>query len=131
MGEHFDSDVDRGYSIDNLEGEGPPGSEEDDSPESGGAGIGNVTLRAPEPNPSATSFLVEFELGDAMPVALSVYDVNGRRVAVLVAGILGAGPHSMCWAPGLDGWPEVPPGLYFVRLASRHELHTAKVVLIQ
>jgi C1A family cysteine protease len=131
MSEHFDSDVDRGYSIDNLEGDGPPGSEENDSPESGGAGMGNVTLRAPEPNPSARSFLLEFELSDAVPVDFSVYDVSGRCVAVLAAGILEAGPHSIRWAPGSDGWPEVPPGLYFVRLASRYELHTAKVILLQ
>ncbi len=131
IGEHFDSPVERGYSVDNLEGQGPPGGEEDDRYGTGRSGGGSVTLKIPEPNPAAYGFLLEFELGEAMPVELAVYDVRGRRVALLAGGSLEAGSHSISWIPGSDGSPEVPSGLYFVRLATDGELHTAKITLLQ
>jgi len=130
-GEHFDSEVGRGYSLDNLEGQGPPGGEGDGPQTTDESGIPNAMLSPPEPNPSARSFLLRFELGEATPVDLSVYDVNGRQVAVLAGKTLNAGRHSVSWAPGADGRAEVPPGLYFIRLAAGDELHTAKVILLQ
>jgi hypothetical protein len=131
MGEHYDSEVDRGYSMDNLEGQGSPDDQGEEPSDPSGSGIGNVTLRPPEPNPSAESSLLAFELGETTPVVLSVYDVSGRRVATLVDGLLEAGSHRVRWIPGSEGLEDVPPGLYFVRLIARNELHTAKVVLIQ
>ena len=88
-------------------------------------------MKLPEPNPAGLSFLLEFDLGEAMPVELAVYDVRGRRVALLAGGNLEAGSHAISWVPGSDGSPKVPSGLYFVRLATRDELHTAKVTLLQ
>ncbi len=131
MGEHFDSQVERGYSVDNLDGGEPPDGEQDDRYGTGRSGRTDVTLKLPEPNPAGYSFLLEFELGGAMQVDLAVYDVRGRRVAHLAEGSLEAGPHAVRWAPGSDGSPEVPSGLYFVKLATHDETHTAKVTLLR
>jgi hypothetical protein len=127
---HFDSQVERGYSIDNLEGGGQSDGE-GDGHGSGRSGRGAAVLSLPEPNPAGRSFLLEFELGKAMPAELSIYDVKGCRMALLVEGSLDAGMHAVRWAPGTAGWAEVPPGLYFVRLATLEEIHTAKVILLQ
>jgi hypothetical protein len=130
MGEHFDSEVERGYSIDNSAGQGSSDAGEDGQGTCA-PGVGSVTLRPPEPNPAAKGFMLEFDLSESVPVDFSVYDVTGRRVASLVGGSLQAGPHTVRWMPGIEGYEEVPPGLYFVRLAAGHEIHTAKVILLQ
>jgi hypothetical protein len=129
MGDHFDSEVDRGYSIDNLGTEGEP--EGDEGHGSGWSDRSVLTLKPPEPNPAGYSFMLEFELGEGMPVDLAVYDVKGRRVAQLADGDLKAGAHTARWFPGSNGLPEVPPGLYFVRLAGRDRVRTAKVILLK
>ena len=69
-------------------------------------------LRA-SPNPAGASVQVSYTLAEAGPVRLSVFDVLGRRVAVVAAGERGAGPH----AEALDT-SALPPGVYVARLAS-------------
>jgi C1A family cysteine protease len=130
MGRHFDSDVKRGYSVNNGGMVEPPGEDDD------GYGVdlpgGHIAcLELPEPNPAGRGFHIRFELAQAENVDLAVYDILGRRVAVLVSEGSGPGSHSVRWDPGSNGSPEVPPGLYFVRLAVGRELHTTKVTLVR
>jgi hypothetical protein len=130
MGEHFDSAVKRGYSVDNGGMAQPPGAD-DDRYDASQADDRSVVLRTPTPNPAGRSFLIEFELAATGEVDLAVYDVRGRRKADLAGGILDPGLHAVRWDPGSARSPEVPPGLYFIRLAAARQLHTAKVVLIK
>ncbi len=51
-----------------------------------------AVLDAPFPNPVAQRAAVPYELGATGPIRLSVYDVLGREVAVLVEGERPAGP---------------------------------------
>jgi C1A family cysteine protease len=129
VGQHFASGVERGYSLDDLDEQSDGDGE--DRQATGPSDSQIAMLKLPEPNPAGRSFRIEFELGRPAEVDLAVYDVEGRCVAVLAAGNLGAGLHSVRWAPGTRGSVEVPPGLYFVRLAGRDEIHTAKVILLQ
>ncbi|HYE96737.1 MAG TPA: T9SS type A sorting domain-containing protein [Rubricoccaceae bacterium] len=69
-------------------------------------------LEAPRPNPSAGQTTLTFVLPEAAHVRLSVYDVRGREVAVLVDGLRSAGTHHVVWDPR-----RVPAGVYAVRLA--------------
>ena len=75
------------------------------------SGAGATWLGAVGPNPAAGDVRVPFRLAAAGDVRLSVVDVLGREVAVLVDGPLAAGPHSATWAAG-----RAPAGLYVVRL---------------
>lgn len=64
------------------------------------------------PNPSRDGATVAFVLGTAAEVRLSVYDVLGRRVAVLAEGHYEGGRHEMGLAASA-----LAPGVYVVRAA--------------
>ena len=57
-------------------------------------------LQPVRPNPSRGAAVVPFELAAAGPVRLRVLDALGREVAVLVDGVLPAGPHRAELAAG-------------------------------
>jgi hypothetical protein len=130
VGDHFDSPPARGFSVDNSGVSTPPDDPGDqivpDQPLTARTGLG-----MPEPNPSAQGFLVRFALGTSEWTSLAVYDVGGRQIAVLREGLLEAGPHTARWDPGSDGTARPAPGVYFARLATAEEVHTAKLVLAQ
>jgi len=68
------------------------------------------------PNPSAGPVRAEFALPHESQVRLSVIDLQGREVSVLVDGTLPAGRHEASWK-NINGRP-IPAGVYFVRLAA-------------
>ena len=71
------------------------------------------------PNPFRSSTTISFsvsEQGLAHRVRLSVYDLQGRRVAVLVDGVLSPGRHTVTWAGTRRGSQPVGSGLYLYRL---------------
>lgn len=72
-----------------------------------------VVLLPVYPNPSAGATVVPFVLAAVADVRVSVYDVPGREVAVLVDGPREAGAHEAA----LDG-SALPAGTYLVRLTA-------------
>jgi hypothetical protein len=78
-----------------------------------------------------STFAICFSLSEPDWVQLEVYDVMGRRVAVLKEGFAESGPHSVTWEAGAASGTELSPGLYFVRLVTSSEARTAKVVVIE
>ena len=131
LGQHFDSAVERGYSMNDGGLLQPPDQEDDDRYDADGSSADGVVLIVLQPNPARHGFIVEFELARAEEVELSVYDVNGRRVGDLASGRRYPGLHSVRWDPGSDGAAEVPPGVYFVCLEAAMGLHTVKAVLVE
>ncbi len=81
------------------------------------AGVPAATrLAYASPNPSARSTAVRFELAREGEVELDVYDMRGARVASLLRGVRGAGPHEVAW-DGRDGsGRRCAAGVYLVRL---------------
>lgn len=71
------------------------------------------------PNPFQANTTIRFMVSTAQSgrsVSLAVYDLQGRRVAELVNGVLAPGPHTLTWdGRGVDGRP-VGSGVYFYRL---------------
>jgi hypothetical protein len=78
-------------------------------------GHGGLALAPPAPNPAQGSLRLAFDLPRAMRVRLVVVDVQGRVVATLAEGDLGAGRHERTW-DGLAVGAPGGAGLYFVRL---------------
>lgn len=73
-------------------------------------------LPFPRPNPFESNTDIEFVLGRSGRADVSVYDVNGRRVARLVNESYPAGAHRVRWeGRGSDG-VRLPSGVYFVKL---------------
>ena len=59
------------------------------------------------------------------PVTVAVYDVRGRRVAVLHQGVLIAGEHSFT----LDA-KDLPSGTCFIKAAGETQATTSRVVIV-
>ncbi len=83
------------------------------------------------PNPLNPHTTISFVLEKPVEVRLGVYDVAGRRIAVLHDGSLEAGFHRMEWQ-GLDqAGHRVPSGMYLVSLEGSGQRFASKVALIQ
>lgn len=83
-----------------------------------------ASLGAPRPNPVSSEAVVPFHTDSDGDVALEVFDVQGRRVATLVAERLPAGAHVRTWAPGA-----LPAGVYLLRLTAGGTSATRRVVV--
>lgn len=70
------------------------------------------------PNPSRQSVTLRFELAKPADVALSIYDVAGRRVRTIRRGHASAGAHEARWDGRTDAGPLAEAGVYFARLES-------------
>ncbi len=83
-----------------------------------------LVLDEPYPNPANSSVNFAFTLPEAQSVSLSVYDLSGRRVAVLTEGELPAGRHAVAW-----DCSEEASGVYLLRLETRDESLSRRVVI--
>ncbi len=78
------------------------------------------------PNPTNASATVALTVAAASDVRVSVYDVLGRRVAVLAEGPLNAGTHRFA----LDG-AGLPTGVYVVRAEGGAEPLVRRITLVR
>lgn len=88
---------------------------------------GGPALLPPRPNPARAGTHLSFRIERAAPVTLTVYDVTGRRVRGLAAGVFPAGQHGFTWDGTNDaGWP-VAAGTYLARLTTDRGTFSRKV----
>src|SRR5690606_20707487 len=78
------------------------------------------------PNPSSGRATLTLEVAAAQAVTAEVYDVLGRRVAVLHDGVLEAGAHALV----LDG-AALPAGAYVVRVTGETFATTRRATLVR
>lgn len=85
-----------------------------------------------EPNPFNPLTMIVYELVEPVPVNLEVFDLTGRRIAVLRDGTVEmAGRHAVEWT-GRDHLGQlVPSGVYCYRLRAGAHSETRKMVLIR
>ena len=83
-------------------------------------------IRDPYPNPfnAQTTIQITLPIKDIMIV--KVYDVNGSELKTLVHRIFDIGTHTIKWNAG-----DLPSGIYFIRMQTRHFAGTKKVSLIK
>jgi hypothetical protein len=67
------------------------------------------------PNPALGGLVVRFTLPRSAPIRLSVFDLQGREVAVLAAAEFAAGRHRLEWN-AMTRAGRAPAGVYFVCL---------------
>jgi len=94
-----------------LEGTGGVGTAVDQMP------VAEFALTSVAPNPTRDGVQVEFTVGRKATVRLSVWDVQGRLVAVLTDGTRPAGRYHVIW-DGRAGQQRAPAGTYLVRYES-------------
>jgi hypothetical protein len=80
------------------------------------------------PNPFNPTTTIEFRVGGwgQSPVRLSVYDVLGREVVLLVSERMDAGTHRVSWDAS-----HLPAGVYFYRLHVNGSVDTRTAVLLK
>lgn len=83
-----------------------------------------IVLNPPYPNPFATSTTLAFGLPAAAHVTIELFDVLGRRAAVVEDGVRSGGMHEL----RLDG-SKLANGVYFCRLRAGQAVRTARIVV--
>ncbi len=91
-----------------------------------GAGVPEAVSLAAYPNPSAGAATVVLTLPTDAEVRLTVYDVLGRRVAVLAEGPREAGTHRFRF-----GGRSLPSGVYLLRAETPGEVLTRRITLLR
>jgi hypothetical protein len=86
----------------------------------------NTTLHPNYPNPFNPTTTIGFDLAAAGPVRLTVYDMLGRRVAVLVDDVRRTGQYEVVWEAS-----SVPSGLYMIRLEHNGTAQTRAATLLK
>lgn len=90
----------------------------------------SLAFYAPRPNPLARDVMFAFDLPEAAPVSLAIYDLTGRRVASIVSGSLGPGRYSFPWSAVSGSGPRVPGGLYFARFVTPGMQRVARLIVL-
>lgn len=89
-----------------------------------------IRLEQNYPNPFNPSTVIGYSVGTqdlaSLPVRLTVYDVLGREVAVLVDGWMPAGRHSVTFDAS-----DLPSGVYLYRLVAGGQTLQRKLTLIR
>ena len=88
-------------------------------------------LHQNHPNPFNPSTTISFSLKSRSNVSLTVYDVSGRLVNVLVDDVMDAGPHDVTWDGRGKAGRTVASGVYFYRLRAGEFIETRKMVLLR
>jgi flagellar hook assembly protein FlgD len=86
----------------------------------------------PSPCQLSLGARIDLMLGGDSPVTVTVHDVVGRRVSLLLRNrMMEKGPHSITWDCRDRNGTQVPPGVYFVQLQANDQVATRKVVLVR
>ena len=85
-----------------------------------------TSLAGAYPNPFNPVTTIEFALEKGGPVNLSVYDMLGRSVALLVDSEMNAGTHSVAFDAS-----HLPSGLYMIRMEASRQHWTQWVSLVK
>lgn len=84
------------------------------------AGVTSISAQ-PSPFGASTTFNVQFAQNSN--VEISVYDMTGKKVAVVKDGEMTSGKHEIQWTPG-----NLAEGVYFVQLIAGNSVITKKIV---
>lgn len=90
----------------------------------------DVTV-AVSPNPFNPLTTISYALGVAGRVELAVYDLQGRRVRVLIDETIEAGLHAVAWNGRDDQGSPVASGVYFARLTVDGGVVTQRMALLK
>lgn len=93
-------------------------------------GVAALSLSV-RPNPFTRSGRVSFSAKHPGPARLTVLDVSGRAVRVLVDGDVPVGRHEVTWSGRDAGGSRLAAGVYFFRLEQDGEALTRRGVLLR
>jgi len=88
--------------------------------------ITDFALPRVSPQPVEGAARIHYDLVRGVPVQITVFDPQGRRVAILVEGEREAGAHEVTWSAS-----GVKPGLYFVRMTVPGRTFVQRIVRVR
>jgi LmbE family N-acetylglucosaminyl deacetylase len=83
------------------------------------------------PNPFTPRLQIAFILDRKQRAEISVYDLTGRRLAVLADRSYGAGDHTLVWDGRDADGDQVSSGTYLIRLETKSGILVEKVMLVR
>jgi hypothetical protein len=83
------------------------------------------------PNPFNPRTTIEYTLAERAPVAIVIYDAEGKRVRRIEQGVRSAGTHRVEWAGQDEAGKLVGSGVYFYRLEGVAGIAPRKMVLLK
>jgi hypothetical protein len=91
-----------------------------------------MRLHPPAPNPTGGGTRIAFYLHQAIErIEVSIFDVSGRRVAIVYDGPAGPGESSLVWDGLGSTAAPIASGVYFVRLTCGEESRAEKLVVLR
>jgi subtilisin family serine protease len=94
----------------------------------GGEAITEFALKGIAPNPTEGPALIEYAVPRATDVSVSLFDLQGREVAVLASGPHPVGRFQVTWSGEVNGGP-ARAGIYFLRLTAAGFAQTRRIVV--
>ena len=98
-------------------------------PDHGLATMPGPVLHAPFPNPTRSGTRISFTLPREGAVLVSVHDLAGRSMRVLLDEPRPAGLHELLWDGRTEAGEPLARGIYFLRLTALGETRAAKILL--
>ena len=95
-----------------------------DGARAGGGGIASIA-----PNPFASQTQIRLRMPVAGPARLDLFDVTGRRIAVVADGAFAAGEWTIPWDGRRADGTRTAPGTYFLRLSGPGFASSGKIVV--
>ena len=84
------------------------------------------SLHGNYPNPFNASTTIQYELKENSAITISIFNIHGKEIDMIVNDYQQAGEHSITW-----NGQYVPSGIYFIRLSSGEIVQTRKAVLLK
>ncbi|MFO7315111.1 T9SS type A sorting domain-containing protein, partial [Rhodothermus marinus] len=87
---------------------------------------GRALLVGNFPNPFQGRTTIQYELHEPMPVRLSIWDLSGHEVRVLIDAVQSPGRYTLTFEAA-----DLPSGTYFLRLETPEGVQTHKMILVR
>jgi len=87
---------------------------------------GEYQLSQNYPNPFNPETSISYSVPQSSTIHLSVYDMAGREVAILINGSISSGKHTVRWNA-----VDFPSGVYFYTIRAQSYSETKKMVLLK
>jgi len=102
-------------------------------PETSAGALQNYHLEQNYPNPFYLNTNITFSITESAKISLTIYDVLGREIAILVNENLEADDYTLTWDAKKTDGSKAASGIYFYRLAADNGNHisTKKMLLIK
>lgn len=90
-----------------------------------------ASLLPPYPNPFNPVVTIPVVLDSERRISVSVYDVSGKRIAVVASGYYPAGTNEFAWRGEDSHGRSMQSGIYLIRLESGGTVSSVKAVLLR